>query len=452
MTKLILIISISLLLAALIFMKLNQKSSLLETVLNRWLSDPEAYQNLSEIDKNIREQKVNAKTEAEAICRGLEYLKAQFGAGNYSNLNENLYTLAVLFQQVNSKKAYHVLNERGIPLLLANFNLYRTASKEVIDKDSFYEPDIFILKIFAKYDNPEGTKALIDAIKSNYKPDAYLWSIILEIAADTEKYPAIIEELGDFLPSQFAGISYLDMCNRLAIDGKISKHPFDNEPGYQLLKKFLQSKNEDEYSYAVSATATLPFIQGKYRPELLKLASGHPDVDVRIEASWSGAKLGDEESLHRLIEFAKDYRYGNKPLQYLKELGKEKMAPAETKEDHFQALAEMCNWLSHPNEYGKYPDEAFIFDKRQLYWPPTKDNRTMYIIKYTYKNYNDDGSDDTGVGLVGSITFSLFGVEGLTEYSPEEIYAVYCAWEMGLDDYDQPETGLKILRKYNQNL
>ncbi len=395
---------------------------------------------------------MNTQAEAEAICLGLEYLKAQFGSENYTNLNENLYTLAVLFQQVKSEKAYQVLNERGIPLLIANFNLYRNAAEEELSKGSFYEPDIFILKMFAKYNNPEGTKTLIDAVKADYKPDNYLWSVIFDIAADNDQHNMIIQELGDFLPGQFAGISYLDMCNRLVIKGKLFKHPFDNEPGFQLLRKLLRSQDQDEFSYAVSATAALPFINSRYRVELLKLASGHPDIEVRIESAWAGAKLGDEESLQRLVELAKDYRYGNKPIQYLKELGKESMAPAETKQADFQALAELCNWLSHPNEFGSYPDAAKIVDQRELNWPPTKDHRTMYIIEYTYKNHNEDGSDDTGVGMVGSTTFCLFGIDGLAKYPPENIYAVHCAWEMELEDYEKPETGLKILRSYNRNL
>lgn len=451
MPKLLLFIVV-LLLAVVVSVIQNKKRSTLSTTLNDWISAPEAYQKLSTLNKNIHKLNVNTPAEAKMICRGLEYLKAQFGAKNYSNLNENLYTLAGLFQQIKNKQAYHVLNERGIPLLIANFNLYRKVIDEEISRDSCYEPDIFILKIFAIYTNREGIKALIEAIKSNYKPDNYLWSVIFEIAAENDQYNTIIQELGQYLPAQFAGIGYLDMCNRLAVEGKLSKHPFDSEPGYQLLLKLLRSQDRDEFSYAVSATAALPFINNRYRTELLKLASAHPDIDVRIESAWAGAKLGDAESLQRLVELAKDYRYGNKPMQYLKELDKESMAPPETKQADFQALAELCNWLSHPNEFGSYPDAARIVDQRELYWPPTKDHRTMYIIEYTYKNHNEDGSDDIGVGMVGSTTFCLFGIDGLANYPPEKIYAIHCAWEMDLKDYANPETGLKILRSYNRDL
>ena len=448
MTKFLLIIVV-LLLAVIVSAVQNNKSSKLLTILNDWLSAPEADQKLSTLSKDIHSLYVNTKAEAEMICRGLEYLKAQFSAKNYANLNDNLYTLALLFQRVKSKQAYRVLNERGIPLLVEIFNLYRNAAEEEIVRGSFREPDVFILKIFAQYNNPAGTKTLIEAIKSNYKPGDYRWHLIFDTVAENDRYNTIIGELGEFLPADFAGISYLDMCNRLAIEGKLSKHPFDNEPGYQFLRKLLQNQDPDEFTYTVSATAALPFINSRYQTELFKLASGHPDIDVRIETAWAGAKLGDEESLQQLVEFAKDYRYGKKPVRYLKELGKESLAPAETKDEDFQALVELCHWLSHPNEFGSYPDAARIVDKRELYWPSTEDRRTMYIIEYTYKNYNEDGSDKIGVGMVGSITFCLFRIEGLANYSPEEIYAIHCAWELDLEDYENPETGLEILRRYN---
>ncbi len=426
--------------------------SKLEIAMNQWVFAKKKYQKLTEINKNFRDLHVTSKVEAEAICDGLEYLQGQFASGDYSNLNDNFYSLAVLFQQIKSKEAYKILNDRGILLLAVNFNSYQNVMKEKFAQYSYIEPAIFSLKIFANYSNPDGTKALINAIKSDFAPDEYLWSVIFDLVAENDNYNLIMKELGDFLPGQFAGISYLDMCNRLAIEGKIIKHPFDSEPGFQLLKKLLLSRDEDKYSYAVSTVAAIPFIKSQYQQELIKLAATHPDINVRIESAWAGAKLGQEQSLRQLVEFARNFCYGHKPLQYLKELGKESMAPTEIKNEDFQALAEMCNWLSHPNEFGSYPDEACIFDKRELYWPPANDHRTMYIIKYTYKGHNDDGSDDTGVGMVGSTTFCLFGIDGLAEYPPEKIYAIHCAWEMDLEDYSNPEPGLKILRKHNPNL
>lgn len=31
------------------------------------------------------------------------------------------------------------------------------------------------------------------------------------------------------------------------------------------------------------------------------------------------------------------------------------------------------NWLCHPNEFGSYPDVVRIVDKREIYWPSTKE-------------------------------------------------------------------------------
>ncbi len=81
--------------------------------------------------------------------------------------------------------------------------------------------------------------------------------------------------------------------------------------------------------------------------------------------------------------------------------------------------------------------------------PPTKDKRSIYIVRYTYNNYNDDGSDEIGIGLVGSITFSLFGTEGILEKTPLEIYALHCNWELEDDNYEDIPKGIKLLKARN---
>ena len=74
MTKFLLIIVV-LLLAVIVSAVQNNKSSKLLTILNDWLSAPEADQKLSTLSKDIHSLYVNTKAEAEMICRGLEYLK-----------------------------------------------------------------------------------------------------------------------------------------------------------------------------------------------------------------------------------------------------------------------------------------------------------------------------------------------------------------------------------------
>jgi hypothetical protein len=119
---------------------------------------------------------------------------------------------------------------------------------------------------------------------------------------------------------------------------------------------------------------------------------------------------------------------------------------------HFQAVAEMCAWLSQPDAYGEIPDEIEIFDYRSVKWAPTNDERPLWLMKYTYAADPSDPEDfaEIGIGLVGSETGVLFD-ETSPDQSPEEIYALHCCWELEQNgDERAPEVhsvdaGLKIL-------
>ena len=52
---------------------------------------------------------------------------------------------------------------------------------------------------------------------------------------------------------------------------------------------------------------------------------------------------------------------------------------------------------------------------------------------------------------MNTTTFSLFGIDELNNLSPSDIYAVHCAWEMDIDDYENPKTGLAVLQKHNSD-
>ena len=87
-------------------------------------------------------------------------------------------------------------------------------------------------------------------------------------------------------------------------------------------------------------------------------------------------------------------------------------------------LSEMSEWLSHPQEFGAFPDELEIMDTKELHWPPTDDKRNMYAIKYTYKNYHGEGQDLSGVGdgrLYHICSFCMN--EDLTKLDSTTLYA-----------------------------
>ena len=120
-------------------------------------------------------------------------------------------------------------------------------------------------------------------------------------------------------------------------------------------------------------------------------------------------------------------------------------------------MAEMVNWLSHPNEFGHPPSKIELYDTRTLFWPPTNDQRTVWLFKYTYTPQEADGELDVGLAMAGSVTFALFG-EATDKLSPEEAYGLHCAWELEMNEDSRvpkersPQSGLQILKKYNSNL
>lgn len=136
--------------------------------------------------------------------------------------------------------------------------------------------------------------------------DRYLWSVIFDVlASHGSNAERVTEGLGDPLPAKFCGIAFLDLCNRMAISGTAVKHAFESPEGHSRLRELLSSNKESESSYAISATAALPFISLQVSAELSAMASAHPDVAVRIENAWAQAKMGREPAVAQLAEFAK---------------------------------------------------------------------------------------------------------------------------------------------------
>jgi hypothetical protein len=112
-------------------------------------------------------------------------------------------------------------------------------------------------------------------------------------------------------------------------------------------------------------------------------------------------------------------------VAYPEELGSQ---PAPVKEEErplLEAMAEMSQWLEHPMELGQAPDHLEIYDHRRLFWPPTNDERDVWLFRYRYEG----NPPEEGVGMVGSVTFALFG-EAMSALPPEDIYALHCVWEL----------------------
>lgn len=393
-------------------------SSALTKRLNEWIKRG------GDLDAALKykDYPVRTKEEANSVIRAITYLRDSGTPSNESDFSSTFHSLAAFFQKVESREAFETLCKDGLPLL--RLEVERVLAGEPAPDDTI----LFILKILAMYKQKEDVELISRVARANYEPGSYMWSVVFGIMGDDHPFAGqLVDALRNPLPKNFVAVAFLDLCNSLAIANKLHDHPFGTEEGISQLRVWLQSTDPSQYSYAHSATAALPFLPIGARSSLLKVASEHQDVGVRLEAAWASAKSGDQSGLHLLADYCRNPNHSSVAQRYLTELGAGDEIPEECRDPDFQAVAEMANWLSHPGEFGRPPTSIEVFDTRTLYWPPTGDSRQLWLVKYRYVEPGKD--EDIGVGMVGSITFALFG-EATAELSPEDIYGLHCSWEM----------------------
>jgi hypothetical protein len=380
--------------------------------------------DLSDEIRGLGEVRVESRADAEAICRTL-YLLAE--APSPVGGESALHALIGLFQDIAGPDcpAFTVMVHDGIPRLA---NLIR---KCIFEKSRWDDDDLmFALKILAMYGTPDGTEVVIDAARKPLKPDGYMWSVILgAYKKDHPQRERLLSALREPLPTKFLAVALLDSANAGLIEGADEPHPFDSPAGKERLESWLTDPDPDHSSYAISATAALPFISGPERDQLLALALDHAVVDVQLEAAWAAARLGREAGIQVLARYCLVVDQSDRARRYLTELGREDAIPADATDPDFQARAEFALWLAHPNELGRAPDEVTIIDQRELNWPPERTPKPFWLVKYCVRDTTGLKDDDVGVGLVGSVTFSLFSYK-LEERPPEDGYAIHCYWEM----------------------
>jgi hypothetical protein len=415
--------------------------------------------NLSQELAALGDLPIESVRDAEAICRALQTLSdslipaaAQSGAedcdGGDCSSNTPLHPLASLFQDAETDEAFVVLKSKGLPILL-----------EIFDKRLPYafadesEDLIFLLKIFVTYGYEPGMQRIVAALRQPLDHNLFVWGVLFETVHDEHPDRKFIcDQLRDPLPTGFAGISYLDMVNNMSERGEAQPHPFDTPQGIELLRHWASSDSAEESSYSQSVAHSIPFLTRPERSELLEILNEHDDRLVQVDAAYAAAKLGDAEALKKLTALSEDASVSYFACQYLRQLQRDDLISETARNPHFQAVAEMCAWLSQPDAYGEIPDEIEIFDYRTAAWAPTNDIRPIWLMKFTYAADPNDPEDytETGIGMVGSETDVLFDDTNPNQ-SPEEIYALHCCSELqqnGDDrapDFPTAEAGLKIL-------
>lgn len=384
--------------------------------------------NLFEALNDLDLYQIESLEDAEALVEALEQFVQR--PVEIPGMFTAFHQLVSLFQSVSGISPFQYLVRRGIPLLIQAYDA------RVPMADEQQNELLFTVKIFARYGLEEGLDRLVQAAYHPVLREGYLWSVIFEQLGDQDPViPELVERLSEPLPDGFACIAFLDWVNRLAREERISSHPFNTSAGVQKLRHWLRNSNKDEFSFAHSSAAALPFVSEPQREQLLALAMDHPDSAVQMEAAWASARLGSEAGLKFLTRLCLDRDYSTRACAYLEELGRDELIPDAANEPDFRAMADVCDWLANPQEFGRPPDEIELYDTRELFWPPTNDVRQLWLFKFRFIAEEQGESDDCGLGLYGSITFSLFD-ETNPDMSPDDAYALHCCWE--LENNDDP--------------
>jgi hypothetical protein len=314
------------------------------------------------------------------------------------------------------------------------------------------ETALALLELLLGFDEPEVVDRLVRAVRLPLLPGHLDWSRVFSCLDGTHPFwPQVRDALADPLPPSFIAIAFLDAMNDLALAGYLDWHPFASQAGCARLKAWLEALRADEYSYARSATTALPFVGRSERACLLPLARQHPDEEVRLEACWVAAVTGDQAGIAGLRRWSLDAMWSRQACQYLRELRREDAIPDVARKPEFEAISGLTAWLAHPDQFDRRPRQVEMMEQRELFWPPVGESRLIQLLRYEVET--DDGVQ-RGVGMVGDYTFALLDQPTET-MSVEDLYGLYCAWEMGYRQVEgapeelSAQAGREILARHN---
>lgn len=224
---------------------------------------------------------------------------------------------------------------------------------------------------------------------------------------DIKKFLALIGDV-EFDFTMLNSIALVEVFSSWLLDKKIEHHPLENQ--LDKVKEFI-SNEKSEFSYIVSLVAALLLIINDETTDILRRASSHRSLDVRMEAVYCRIYRNDPGALADYKELLLDPRISWQANEYLKDLQKDfNMQFAELDEianqlaydKDFIAQRELCFWLAHPRECGHPPDAISILGKMEYTPDGEEKNYTIYFIDY---KYNEDLQiiNGTGYALVENV-------------------------------------------------
>lgn len=379
---------------------------------------------------------ISVRRDAEAIVNALATLTPeQLIQRREENDNDSaLNVLAAWFERLDMENglAYKVFQEKGIPQLIQAYDAVVALNKTENEEDLIY-----VLRILARYESQEGARRIIEAARRPLAPGSYWWySIFSSLTKDHPHSDFVMRAVRAPLPDERIARQLLSSANQMMLTEELTEHPFDTPAGYKQLEIWLTqpeahsaAEDYDVSTPLIDATVALAFVKSEDRERLLRIALQSPDKKIQLEAAWAAAKAEYKFGLDALVELCKDLHYSATAKDYLEEIEKADLIPAEALEPNFAAKAEFSQWLQHPNELAEIPEELEIVDQRELPWPPSGEKKKFWLIRYLMKDKTGLEPDDVNIGLVGSMTWCFFAYD-LNRRPIEDAYAIHAYFEM----------------------
>lgn len=380
--------------------------------------------------------------------------------------NKSFVNLLHLLRKVATPQAANALDSSAVPDHLQRL-IRNGLTRAQVNQDLL----MLTLRQLARMPRRQDAELVVQAFHTRQPLDLrheYAWTALL--AAYDQEHPQtdwFFERMASAdLPDGMATLALLDAANRHWL-GQLTRgspiaapHPFDRPEGLHHLGRWLTQPKPGHEHYAISATAALPHLRNPEAAALLKAAQTWPSEQVQLHAAWACLRMAHTTAAQQaaarkhLIKACLTPHLHQDATGCLHELGLSELVPAQTQTEDFQALCEMSQWLSQPNEFGQPPDELHCVHQCTLHWPPTGDERRLHVFRYRYTAKN--GPRQQGFGLVGSTTFAL--ADQAPRMSPQDVLALHCAWEMhrqqapGFEhDYTLAQ-GRALLQQHNPQL
>ncbi|MEK6234722.1 MAG: hypothetical protein N2C14_08420, partial [Planctomycetales bacterium] len=361
--------------------------------------------------------------DAQAVCAALEAAPAVPRDGD-ARRPTALRVLASLFLGKHPAAVHQVLRHRGLACLMERFD-------QAVESPAAVEEDLFLLlRVFVGYEHYDGTNRVVFAARRPFAPDSHAWSEVFDRFHRRHPHRTyVLDKLRQPLPTGFTAVAYLDFANAMLWEDRVSKHPFAVSAGASRLLEWLMMDDPERFTFAQSAAAATPFLKSPQREQFLQKALRHAHPDVRFEGACAAARLKDEEGIKLLANYCRDPKYRDAALSHLTYLFRSDAIPNDSGGEETEAEAELCRWLASPREFGRPPDDVELIDSREIHWPPTRDRRRLRLFKYRYQSRVEDRPDFVGVGMVGSVTYSLYQ-DVQAETSADDVLALHCSWEL----------------------